>query len=128
MEKLEILHPGFLARGTENLAISTAEKDHLASQIQIPDGSFFPSMQNRSGAAAEMTDRAELFSRPHMDKYPILVQELLPHQFYSTKGKVWCYTERGHRQPPFGLWTSDTHKLQEVLSYVPFLLTSSSTH
>jgi hypothetical protein len=128
MEKLEVLHPSFPALGAENLAIPTAEKDRLASQIQIPDSPFLPSMQSRSRTAAEMTDRAELFARPHMDNYPILGRELLIHQLYSTKGKIWCYTESGHRQPPFGLWLSDTHKLQEVLPYVPFLSTSSSTH
>lgn len=129
VEALQILDANTLAGGTEYFSIPATEKDFLVGKAQIPNGSLLPIVDRSPKAGTPVADRTKSgirYSRNVCDSF--FLQNFLFHQFHSTKRKIRCYSELGHREPPFWMCDSHKHNIQKEFPYVPCFLDASFTH
>jgi hypothetical protein len=102
MKKFHILDVNTMAMGTKYFAISASKPNMGSGYVQIAYLSQCPTVNAGSFAAATMADRLKAPVGLQLDmRFAGLGGNLLVDNFDSTKGEIRCYTEFGHRRPPF---------------------------
>jgi len=101
-EEFQVFDCDPLTLKTENLAILTLEPYPCRSEIQVSNHAFLPAVDLPGCTAAEVAERMESLVRDDFDPNPCSFgRNGLPHNPDSTKWKIVCYTECGHRWPPW---------------------------
>jgi hypothetical protein len=103
MKKLQIFDMDAMAMRTENLSIKTRNPNPGSSHVQVPDLASCPTVNTTGDTAAFVANRLKTFVGLHLEKCYVCVGYMaLIDNFDSTKGEIRCYTQSGHRRPPFG--------------------------
>jgi hypothetical protein len=103
VKQLQILDADFVTYRAKQLSVLAFEPNFSACQIQVTDATFSPAMSTVGFMPASVTNWFKAFVRLYLNPSlgGITINALIDN-FYSTKGKVRCYSEFGHRRPPFG--------------------------
>jgi len=116
-EEFQVFDHDSLTLRTENLAILTIQPYPCRSEIQVSNDSLLLAVNLRGWTAAEMADGMESFVGNDFD--PSLCgfgRNALTGNSNSTEWKIMCYTEYGHRRPP---WYGFLEKNQFYLLEIP---------
>jgi len=115
-EELQFLDDNPLTARTENLAILTLQPYPCRSEIQVSNHSFLLAVNLRGWTAAEIADGMESFVGNDFD--PSLCgfgKNALTGNSSSAEWKIMCYTEYGHRRPPwYGFFGKNQFYLLEI--------------
>lgn len=104
IKQLQILGANFPTHRTEQLSVSAIEPHLGGGKVQVPDLALCPAMSSIDLVAAFVTHRLVAPTRDYLDGRGCSIRSnMLSDNFYSTKGKVRCYGESGHRRSP-RLW------------------------
>ena len=102
MEQLQILDEDSLALKAKDLAIPAIQPYAGQSQIQIPNGSLRPAVNVSRPLPTDMTDRVEPLIRQDFDpSLRAFGMNGLVDNSDSRKREIFCYTQCGHRRPPW---------------------------
>jgi hypothetical protein len=101
IEQFQILDADPLTDRAKQLSVAAMEPDFSGGKIQIPHAALGPAMSTFGFLTASMADRFKASMRLYLDTGlgGIGIHPLIDN-FYSTKGKIRCYGEIGHRRPP----------------------------
>jgi len=101
MKQLQILDMDALTPSTKHFAIPAGNPCLRGGQVQIPNLALCPAVNTRCMLTATVADGLKPLVGMYMDMgNGGFWGDGLLNNFYSTKGKIWCYTESGHRRSP----------------------------
>jgi len=102
MKQFQILDMNALTVSAKHFAISAGDPGQCRSKTQVSDLALGPTVDSGGPLAATLADGLKAFVGFHMDMSPgCLGGDRLIDNFDSTKGEIRCYTEYGHRRPPW---------------------------
>jgi len=115
-EEFQVFDHDPLTARTENLAILTLQPYPCRSKIQVSNHSLLPVVDLTGCIAAEVAYGMESLVRGDFDPSPCSFgRNGLSYNPDSTKWKVICYTECGHRRPPwYGFFGKNQFYLLEI--------------
>jgi hypothetical protein len=100
-EEIEILHNDSLAVRTDYFSILAMKPNTKRSEIQISNNPFFQTVNPSRRSATAGAYGAEALVGNHRDmSCSCILDDALIDKFDSTKRKIICYTQCGHRRPP----------------------------
>jgi hypothetical protein len=100
--KVQIFDNDLPATSTDNLAVMAMEPDLDRPKIQIPDHAAVVNMGFWTGPTTTMTKGKESLVGNDIDSSGLgLPADCLMDNLDSTERKILCYTQSGHRRPPW---------------------------